>query len=102
MIANFELRIANFRTPEVSSLWFVARLCLALYAMFPALSSAAEAEQARRIHRIGFLSIRSEPGSWDEALNRGLRDLGYVEGKNVAVAYRWAEGEVRSIPRSCG
>ena len=54
----------------------------------------ARAQQAGKIYRIGFL--------WDspdafldalEALRQGLRDLGYVEGRNIAIEYRWAEGK---------
>jgi putative ABC transport system substrate-binding protein len=54
----------------------------------------ARAQQAGKIYRIGFL--------WDspdafldalEAFRQGLRDLGYVEGRNIAIEYRWAEGK---------
>jgi len=55
---------------------------------------AAEAQQAGKVYRVGFL--------WDspavfpdaiEAFLRGLRDLGYVEGRTIAIEYRWAEGK---------
>ena len=73
-------------------------VCLALTASLLALGLTAEAEQAGKIHRIGFLSIRSGPGSWDETLKTGLRDLGYIEGKNIAIVYRWAEGKFDRFP----
>ena len=56
--------------------------------------SVARAQQQPKMLRVGFL--------WDgptvfadaiEAFRRGLRDLGYVEGHNIAIEYRWAEGE---------
>jgi putative ABC transport system substrate-binding protein len=56
--------------------------------------SAARAQQAGKVHRIGFL--------WDgpevfadalEAFRQGLRDLGYVDGRNIVIEYRWAQGK---------
>jgi putative ABC transport system substrate-binding protein len=48
-----------------------------------------------RIARIGFLGSASASGSAKsvEALRTGLRDLGYVEGKNIEIEFRWAEGK---------
>lgn len=54
---------------------------------------AAEAQQAAKVHRIGYL-ISGPPASWAnraEALRMGLRDLGYIEGKNIAIAFRSAD-----------
>src|SRR3954464_4051974 len=52
------------------------------------------AQPLARVARIGFLGSASAPGSAKsvEALRAGLRDLGYVEGKNIAIEFRWAEG----------
>ena len=69
---------------------------LALGAMLFALSSPADAQQVARIPRIGFLSVSGDPkapGPWVEAFRQGLRDLGYTEGKNVLVEYRYIEGK---------
>jgi putative tryptophan/tyrosine transport system substrate-binding protein len=33
-----------------------------------------------------------------EAFRQGLRDLGYVEGQNLVIAYRWSEGRVERLP----
>jgi putative ABC transport system substrate-binding protein len=49
----------------------------------------ADAQQSSKIHRIGYLEIRS---SASPVFQDALRDLGYVEGKNVAFEYRFAEG----------
>jgi putative ABC transport system substrate-binding protein len=63
----------------------------------------AEAEQAAKIPRIGFLSSGSgDPkfhGPTVEAFRQGLRELGYVEGKNIQVEYRYAEGDLDRVPR---
>jgi putative ABC transport system substrate-binding protein len=56
---------------------------------------AAEAQPAGKVPRIGFLGLPSASsfGKQVEALRAGLRDLGYREGKNVVIDYRWAEGK---------
>jgi putative tryptophan/tyrosine transport system substrate-binding protein len=51
---------------------------------------AAQAQQAAKIARIGYLVGRSGPV--DRAFLQGLRDLGYVEGRNLVIEYRSAEG----------
>jgi putative ABC transport system substrate-binding protein len=55
---------------------------------------AAEAQQARKVYRIGFLWESSTvfPDAI-EAFRQGLRDLGYVEGRTITIEYRWAEGK---------
>ena len=55
---------------------------------------AAEAQQAAKVARIGYLSpsLASSPHLRDAFL-QGLRDLGYVEGRNVVIEYRDAEGK---------
>jgi putative ABC transport system substrate-binding protein len=60
---------------------------------------AADAQQAAKVARIGYLSagITSEPQLRD-AFVRGLRDLGYVEGRNVLIEYRSAEGKLERVP----
>jgi putative ABC transport system substrate-binding protein len=60
---------------------------------------AAEAQQAATVVRIGFLStnLAASPHR-PEAFRQGLRDLGYVEGRNLVIEYRDAEGKVDRLP----
>jgi len=73
---------------------------LALAALVLALRTPAEAQQAGKIPRIGFLSsvIPTALSARVDAFRQGLRDLGYVEGKNIAIEYRYAEGKVDRLP----
>ncbi|MFQ5853739.1 MAG: ABC transporter substrate-binding protein, partial [Candidatus Binatia bacterium] len=66
---------------------------LALSAVLLALSLPARAQQPGKIHRIGYLSVRwpDTEKSYLPAFQQGLGDLGYLEGKNIVIEYRWAE-----------
>jgi putative ABC transport system substrate-binding protein len=67
--------------------------------MLFALCHPAEAQQPAKLPRIGVL-ISARPSIASpriEAFQRGLRDLGYVEGKNITLEYRYAEGKVESV-----
>ncbi len=59
---------------------------------------AAEAQQAGKVPVIGYLIERSGPTAFDEAFRLGLRELGYSEGRNVVVEYRWADGKAERLP----
>jgi len=63
--------------------------------MLFALSLSVEAQRATKIPRIGFLAATSLPAisARLEAFRQGLRELGYVEGKNIVIDYRYAEGK---------
>jgi putative tryptophan/tyrosine transport system substrate-binding protein len=58
-------------------------------------ASFAEAQQTKKVPRIGFLTGASAPSvaARLDAFRQGLRDLGYVEGKNIVIEYRYAEGK---------
>jgi putative ABC transport system substrate-binding protein len=73
--------------------------CLLLAALLLAVSSAA-AQQPEKIPRIGWLAAGSPSGvaPLTGAFRQGLRDLGYVEGKNIAIEYRYAEGKLDRLP----
>ena len=73
--------------------------CLALGAMLLALSLPAGAQQPVKVPRIGVLTGASPgPSANLEAFRQGLRELGYVEGKNIVVEYRYAEGKSDRLP----
>jgi putative ABC transport system substrate-binding protein len=64
---------------------------------------AAEAQQARKVWRIGFLGPPPVAGGLVQAFQQGLRDLGYVEGQNVKIEYRYTDvalqGHTELFPR---
>jgi ABC-type uncharacterized transport system substrate-binding protein len=61
---------------------------------------ATQAQQPGKVHRIGYLGVTTAfaHARYVEALRLGLRDLGYVEGKNLAIEYRWAEDKYDRLP----
>src|SRR5260370_16095785 len=61
---------------------------------------AARAQRASKVAHIGFLGAVSEAGYARHvaALRDGLRDLGYTEGKNIMISYRWANGNYDRLP----
>ena len=68
-------------------------LFVAVCALLVALCTGAEAQQRAREHaRIGFLwasALRS-----DASINTALRELGYIEGRNITIEYRYAQGKL--------
>ena len=63
-------------------------------------SLVAEGQQAEKVYRIGYLGNASASAQAKrvESLRAGLRDLGYVEGKNIVIEFRWAEGRYDRLP----
>ena len=60
---------------------------------------AARAQQPAKVPRIGFLHYGSPgPSPEVDAFRQGLRDLGYIEGKNINIEYRFASGRVERLP----
>jgi putative ABC transport system substrate-binding protein len=65
------------------------KVSVLLAILFVSLLQLAEAQQPKNVPRLGYLSGRTARGSPNaEALRQGLRDLGYVEGQNIAIEYR--------------
>ena len=77
----------------------MVRKALALGALLFALCVSAEAQQPKKVPRIGYLTAvsLSAVAARTEAFRQGLRELGYVEGKNIFIEYRYAR-EKRSLP----
>ena len=74
----------------------VLTLCTLLFA----LCGSVDAQQAEKIPRIGYLTgVGSGP---NEAFLQGLRDLGYVEGKNILIEFRTTEGKSERRPELAG
>src|SRR5215813_13068809 len=63
-------------------------------------SLAARGQQAAKIARIGYLALgpASARIGWVQGLRSGLSDLGYVEGRNIVIEFRWADG-VDQLPQ---
>ena len=61
---------------------------------------AAEAQQPAKVPRIGFLSARPPTDNpyFIDSFRQGLRELGYVEGQNIAIEYRFAAGRPERLP----
>jgi putative ABC transport system substrate-binding protein len=75
-------------------------ICISVSAMLFALCETAEAQQPAKMPRIGFLSAQSAARMADRtnAFRKAMDDLGYIEGKNIAIEYRWAEGKIERLP----
>jgi putative tryptophan/tyrosine transport system substrate-binding protein len=71
-----------------------------LAAMLLSFSFPAEAQQPKKVARLGYLSsadpARDSVGS--EAIRRGLRERGYIDGQNITIEYRYAEGKRDRLP----
>jgi putative ABC transport system substrate-binding protein len=75
---------------------FLVAACCPLFA----LPLAADAQQPAKMPRVGFLgnSTAALEANLVGPFREGLRDLGYVEGRNILIEYRWAEGKYERFP----
>jgi putative ABC transport system substrate-binding protein len=90
----FDLGFLIQQSPSKRVLWLT--LCATLFALCP----SAEAQQAEKVPRIGYLSgsPASSIKARTEAFRQGLRDLGYVKGKNIMIEWRSGEGKRDRFP----
>jgi len=76
---------------------YVLTLCALLWA----LCTPVDGQQPAKVPRIGYLSRTGDsknPGPQVEGFRQALRDLGYIEGKNILVEYRYIAGKTDSVP----
>jgi len=68
--------------------------------MLLALCASAEAQQPKNVHRLGYLSNfdPATDSARSQAIRQALRELGYIEGQNIAIEYRHAEGKRDRLP----
>ncbi|HEX5607558.1 MAG TPA: ABC transporter substrate-binding protein, partial [Candidatus Binatia bacterium] len=87
------MKLLNNRCPAASSTF-------ALCALLFVLCVSADAQQAIKIPRIGYISgtgNATDQGPYVESLRRGLRDLGHVNGRNIVIEFRGAEGKLDRV-----
>jgi putative ABC transport system substrate-binding protein len=72
---------------------------IGLLALLFALGTLAEAQQPKTIHRIGYQSAGTS-AEREEAFRQGLRELGYIEGQNIIIEWRFAQGKLDQVPRN--
>ena len=75
-------------------------LLLALGSVLLAPCSPAQAQQPKKVARVGFLAPATRTGyqHLTDPFLQGLRELGYVEGQNIVIEYRWADGNFERLP----
>ena len=75
-------------------------ICFTICAMLFALSYSASAQQPKKIPRIGYLSAFDPAREFTraEAIRLALRELGHIEGQNIAIEYRYGEGKRDRLP----
>jgi putative tryptophan/tyrosine transport system substrate-binding protein len=90
-ILDFRFSIGRFERKNI--------FCLGLSALLFAFCFSAEAQQTGKVARIGILEARgpSDRAQIWEAFRQGLRELGYIEGKNIIIEYRYAEGNIQRL-----
>ena len=73
-------------------------IVLTLCAMLFALCYSASAQQPKKMPGIGYLTLRPGPFEHDKIFKQELHNLGWIEGQNLAVEYRWAAGKADRLP----
>jgi ABC-type uncharacterized transport system substrate-binding protein len=91
---NLKSKIENLKSVGLLAIGFAFAMC----------GASAEAQQPTKVPRIGFLgnSTAALEENLVEPFRQGLHDLGYVEGKNILIEYRWAEGKYDRLPALIG
>src|SRR5215469_8731482 len=90
------MQIANGKWRMVKPISDLRLLISGLCALFLALSVSAQAQQPKKVLLLGYLS-NSNPASEStrsEIIREALRERGFLDGKNIAIEYRYAEGKI--------
>ena len=87
---NLKSKIQNLKWVGIVAIGVTFGMC----------GAVAQAQQTGKVHRIGFLgnSTAALEANLVGPFREGLRDLGYVEGRNILIEYRWAEGKYERFP----
>src|SRR6266487_4550561 len=87
---NRKSKIQNRKLVGIVALAVILAIC----------GARAEAQQPAKVPRIGILhgASASSVAARTEAFRQGLRELGYVEGKNIVIEWRYAEGKADRLP----
>jgi putative tryptophan/tyrosine transport system substrate-binding protein len=95
-------QVDKVTTKRISRKWSVVSLALGVLVF--SLCVSAQAQQPKKVPRIGYLApaTRSANLARIEAFRLGLRELGYVEEKNIVIEYRYAEGNLDRLPSLAG
>jgi len=72
---------------------------LTLCAMLLAFTIPARAQQPANVPRIGYLALTAKPSARDEAFVKQLRDLGWIDGRNIVIEYRWAANKPENLTK---
>jgi putative ABC transport system substrate-binding protein len=76
----------------------IVRIALSAALALLAAPGATGAQPAGQVSRVGFLGARSSASANVEAFRQGLRELGWAEGQNIVIEYRFAEGRFDRLP----
>ncbi len=71
---------------------------LTLCALLLAICFQAEAQQSKKVYRVGYISPRNQIGRNEEAFRKRMHELGYVEGQNIIIEWRFASGKTNLFP----
>jgi putative ABC transport system substrate-binding protein len=94
---NYSMKVVNSPYSVVGKSVF----SVALGAMLLALCSVTQAQESKKVPLIGYVSGSGSPSAPEpllDAFRQGLRKIGYSEGENILVEYRYAEGKLDRIP----
>jgi ABC-type uncharacterized transport system substrate-binding protein len=84
---------------EISKAPALSTMVFALCSLLLAPCSSAQVQQPTKVPRIGYQSAGSS-GEREGAFRQGLRELGYVEGQNIVIEWRFAQGKPDQVPRN--